>query len=384
MKPPWTPHKLAQFLSQVREPASVNDAESYRQVTVSMRNRGVRLRRTVTGAGIKTKSQHFARAGHFIYSRIDARNGAMGIVPPDLDGAIVTGDFPTFQLNTEIAHPRFFAYLVSRKAFVEKCKAASRGVTNRKRLKEPQFLSIEVDLPPKEAQERLAEALDAFNGRLAEVRRLAVELEGEQIEFLLSLSREIADGVPREPMGQVAPLIRRAVQIQPAGSYPELGIRSFGKGTFHKPALTAQEVGDKRLFHIEPGDLLFSNIFSWEGAIAVSQPEDAGRFGSHRFITCVPNPEKATAEFLCHWFLTDEGMAHIRAASPGAAGRNRTLGIKKLMAIPVPLPPLAKQQEFSALRRQILAARALHKDLPEELDALQSSLLDQAFRGDLS
>jgi type I restriction enzyme M protein len=78
-----------------------------------------------------------------------------------------------------------------------------------------------------------------------------------------------------------------------------------------------------------------------------------------------------------------ESMLAIRAASPGAAGRNRTLGIKKLIAIPVPLPPLAKQQEFSALRRQILAARALHKDLPAELDAIQAALLDQAFRGEL-
>ncbi len=76
-------------------------------------------------------------------------------------------------------------------------------------------------------------------------------------------------------------------------------------------------------------------------------------------------------------------MTHIRAASPGAAGRNKTLGLKKLMAIPVPLPPLPKQKEFAALRRQIQTARALHAELPAELDALQSALLDRAFRGEL-
>lgn len=381
MKPAWKPHRLSEFLAESSEPITVEDAETYRQVTVSLRGRGVRLRQTIKGAEIKTKSQYLARAGQFIYSRIDARNGAMGIVPPELDGALVTGDFPAFNLNPEIVHPRFFAYLTSQDAFIEKCQEASRGVTNRKRLKEPQLLSIEVELPPLPEQERLAARLDALSARLAEARRLHDELAEEQQEFLLSLAREMAQHAPREPLEQVAPIVRRAVQIRARATYPELGIRSFGKGTFHKPALTAEEVGNKRLFRIEPGDLLFSNVFSWEGAIAVAQPEDAGRFGSHRFITCVPNPEKATADFLCHWFLTEEGMVHIRAASPGAAGRNRTLGIRKLMAIPVPLPPMSKQREFSALRRQVRSARTLHANLPTELGALQAAVLDQAFRG---
>ncbi len=33
--------------------------------------------------------------------------------------------------------------------------------------------------------------------------------------------------------------------------------------------------------------------------------------------------------------------------------------------------------------RQILAARALHKDMPAELDAPQAALRDQAFKGNL-
>lgn len=212
---------------------------------------------------------------------------------------------------------------------------------------------------------------------------MQTETAEAQQEFLLSLARQLAEGAPSEPMLKVAPLVRRPVTVKRGGNYPELGIRSFGKGTFHKPALTGEEVGNKRIYRIEPGDLLFSNVFSWEGAIAVVQPEDAGRYGSHRFITCVPDPLKATADFLCHWFLTDEGMKYVREASPGAAGRNRTLGLKKLMAIPVPVPPLAKQEEFSEFRRRIEKARTLHKDLPAELDAFEKAILDRVFQGEL-
>lgn len=77
-----------------------------------------------------------------------------------------------------------------------------------------------------------------------------------------------------------------------------LGIRSFGKGTFHKPPLSGSEAGTKPLYRIDPGDLLFSNVFAWEGAIAIAQPADTGRFGSHRFTTCRAASDVATAEFL--------------------------------------------------------------------------------------
>jgi type I restriction enzyme S subunit len=74
-----------------------------------------------------------------------------------------------------------------------------------------------------------------------------------------------------------------------------------------------------------PGDLLFTNVFAWEGAIAVARPEDAGRVASYRFISCVPKPDVATSQFLCFYFLTPEGLELIGAASPGSALRNRTL-----------------------------------------------------------
>ena len=156
---------------------------------------------------------------------------------------------------------------------------------------------------------------------------------------------------------EIAPVVRREQRIDLNGSYPELGIRSFGKGTFHKTPLSGGDVGTKRLFSIEPGDLLFSNVFAWEGAIAIAQTEDAGRFGSHRFISCVPDRRLTSAAFLRYYFLTDEGMLKISEASPGGAGRNRTLGLEKLMAIEVPIPPQKTQQTFDRLQAEIAALK---------------------------
>ncbi|NER62347.1 hypothetical protein G3435_25120, partial [Pseudomonas sp. MAFF212428] len=75
-------------------------------------------------------------------------------------------------------------------------------------------------------------------------------------------------------LGTIAPIVRRPVEISPDAIYPELGLRSYGKGTFHKRGLLGNEVGNKRLFEIKAGDLLFSNVFAWEGAVAIAKPQD--------------------------------------------------------------------------------------------------------------
>ncbi len=154
---------------------------------------------------------------------------------------------------------------------------------------------------------------------------------------------------PMTAMADFAPIVRRPVDIRPDHLYPELGIRSFGKGTFHKPPLTGADAGTKRLFKIEPGDLVLSNVFAWEGAIAVASSDDAGRYGSHRFITCVVDSARACAEYL-KFYLTasEDGKEQIRRASPGGAGRNRTLGVEKLGEIKIPLPPVEMQRALIA------------------------------------
>jgi type I restriction enzyme, S subunit len=184
-------------------------------------------------------------------------------------------------------------------------------------------------------------------------------------------------------MSEIAPLVRRQVEIEGDKEYPELGIRSFGKGTFHKPAITGAELGGKRIYQIESGDLMFSNVFAWEGAIAVAKPEDHGRYGSHRFISRVPDPERATAKFLCFHFLSEDGLRQIQNASPGSAGRNRTLGLQALDALKVPVPPLSSQKWFDALYDKAEAIRQRQGEVRQSLEALFPSILDKAYKGEL-
>src|SRR5262249_47432000 len=114
-------------------------------------------------------------AGQFIISRIDARNGASGVIPPDLEGAVVSSDFPTFTINALKLEPKFLDWLSKTRDFVGLCKAASEGTTNRVRLKEDRFPATDIPLPPLAEQRRLVARIDAVAAKVAEAKRLREE-----------------------------------------------------------------------------------------------------------------------------------------------------------------------------------------------------------------
>jgi type I restriction enzyme S subunit len=145
-------------------------------------------------------------------------------------------------------------------------------------------------------------------------------------------------GAPKKPLGELAPLNLRPVVVQVDGRYPQVAVRSFGRGTFHKPSLNGSDVTWQKPFLVRAGDILVSNIKAWEGAIAVASAEDDGRVGSHRYLTCVPLQDVARARFVCFHLLTLEGLYDVGEASPGSADRNRTLSAKGFLRIPVPAP----------------------------------------------
>ena len=179
--------KLGNLLTQAADMALIENDVLYRQVTVRMHNRGLVLRQECFGKEIKTKKQYLVRAGQLIYSRIDARNGAMGLVPSKLDGAIVSNDFPVFDINCHKIDPSFLNYYISTEAFTSDCLAKSKGTSNRRRLKEEDFLEIQVPLPSLEDQRRIVERIEGLAVRIDEIHKLQLDA-GKETENLITSS----------------------------------------------------------------------------------------------------------------------------------------------------------------------------------------------------
>jgi type I restriction enzyme S subunit len=306
----------------------------------------------------------------------------MGIVPGNLEGAIVSNDFPTFNVRGDVLLPDYLNWISKTPDFVELCWRSSEGTTNRVRLKEDRFLSMSIPLPSVAEQQQIVARIDKCAENVAELNRLLQASDHDLANMLMSKYRNLIESAVWHPMERVAPVVRRSVQVDFTSTYPELGIRSFGRGTFHKPTVSGASLGTKRLYRIAAGDLVFNNVFAWEGAVAVAQPDDGGRVGSHRFISCVPFEGVATAEFLCFHFLSVEGLRQLGDASPGGAGRNRTLGLKALARAQVPVPPIDSQHHFDQLQTMVANIRRLRQVQKSKLDAVLPAVLDRAFKGE--
>lgn len=381
----WETVSLGTILTEVSRPESVVPSKEYKLLGIRQNCKGFFIKAPREGKSIKAKSLYRVEAGDILYNRLFAWRASFAFANNEHAGCYVSNEFPCFQHDSNKVVPSFLRYVFTHPFFIGTVKGLSQGASrqSRFRLKEERFLQITIPLPPLSDQIAISEKIGKVETLVEEANRLLELIADRKEEILFSNVSKFSKNAPRCPLREVAPIIRRKVEIETNMKYPELGIRSFGKGTFHKPAIKGAELGSKRIYRIEPGDLLFSNVFAWEGAIAVVRPEDKNRFGSHRFITCLPDTSTALAEYLRTWFLSSEGMAEIRAASPGAAGRNKTLNLKKLEAIKVPIPDLTKQRRFAEVYARIQAARKLNSQSALELETLMPAVLDKAFRGKL-
>lgn len=174
-------------------------------------------------------------------------------------------------------------------------------------------------------------------------------------------------------VGDILTLQRRQVAVDPVAEYQEIGIRSFGRGIFHKEPVIGAQLGSKRVFEIRPGDLIFNNVFAWEGAVALAAHTEEGKIGSHRFLTYLADASSADHLYLKYFFLSERGLELLGRASPGSAGRNRTLAVERFENLMISLPDIQEQRRVAGKLDQILTLAAT---LRAELD--QARLLADA------
>ena len=162
---------IGDFLKRIKRPIELIENQSYKLVTIKLNHNGVVLREHKNGGLIKSK-MYEVKMGDFILSGIDARNGAFGIIPPELEGAIVTNDFWYFEIDESIISKRLFLELTATTWFDEICKKGSDGTTQRIRLQKDKFFNQLVLLPEVNEQEALLE-------KILSLKRIQSKLDSE-------------------------------------------------------------------------------------------------------------------------------------------------------------------------------------------------------------
>jgi type I restriction enzyme S subunit len=116
--------------------------------------------------------------GDVVFSKIDVRNGAIGLAPVGIDDMCVTSEFPVYSVNTDEALPEYIKLLFRTEAFTRMLNAMISGTSGRKRIQPTQLEEVKVPVPPLTFQQEVVAHWEAVNTKAkAEIRDAQKTLE---------------------------------------------------------------------------------------------------------------------------------------------------------------------------------------------------------------
>lgn len=181
MTRPWTLVKLGDVVAYRKQFILIDDATTYRRPRVRLHAEGIVLRDVVDGSSLKTKKQQVCHAGDFLVAEIDAKQGGFGIVPPELEGAVVSSHYFLFDIDESRLERAFLGYYIQTRHFRGQVEA--QGSTNYAAIRPADVLSYEIPLPPLAEQRRVVEQLER------------IDALAEMIDTNLSSCRELKSAI---------------------------------------------------------------------------------------------------------------------------------------------------------------------------------------------
>ncbi|PPJ36388.1 restriction endonuclease subunit S [Nocardia nova] len=387
----WPLVALGDVLVQDGQTEHIVDTESEKFLTIKLYGNGLVERVIGSGKTPKPFVGYRIKSGQFVYSRIDARNGAYGVVPAELDGAVCSKDFPKFDVDELRADKSYLLRLVQTREFYRKVQDLSFGATNRQRVKEGEFLRLQIPLPPIAEQRRIAAILDHADTLRAKRREALARLD----ELTQSIFIDMFGDPTTNPFGWETVACRElclrltvGIVVKPASYYQESGVP-----TLRSLNVRPNRVDLNNLVFISEEDnvgrLAKSRVFADDvvlvrsgqpGAAAVIPPELDGA-NAVDIIIASPDPKRVSPEYLARYFNSEGGRRMTMGESRGQIQQH--LNIKSVAAAGVPLPPISRQLAFAERIAETSALVAAHRTALNELDALFTSLQSCAFRGEL-
>lgn len=257
-----------------------------------------------------------------------------------------------------------------------------------------QLREIGVPLPEAPEQQRIADCITSLDDVIAAQAQKVAALKAHKQALMQQLFPREGETVPRlrfpefktskpwqsRRISSLLTKVSNPVIVQPHALYREIGVRSHGKGVFHKDVVTGKAIGSKRVFHVVKNALVVNIVFAWEQAIATTSDAEEGMIASHRFPMFLPKPGKCDVRHVKQFFLTKRGKHLLGVASPGGAGRNKTLGQKEFENLEVLLPENVDEQRRIADFVEVLDTRiAVESAHLAALKSHKTGLMQQLF-----
>ncbi len=190
---------------------------------------------------------------------------------------------------------------------------------------------------------------------------------------------------PVARLGDALRLDLDRVPVDAATSYPMVGVLSFGRGLFDREPIENGKTSYRVFYRLKATHVVMSQLFGWEGALALSSERFAGRFLSPQFPTFLCDASKLDRSFLGWLMRRPSFWDDLGSRASGMGDRRRTLTPEALFQCEIPLPPLAEQRQIVArieeLAAQIDEARTLRHQADEMAEALLKAAVSSLFVG---
>lgn len=221
-----------------------------------------------------------------------------------------------------------------------------------------QLKTLNIDTPEISEQQKIADCLSSIDDVITAQAKKIETLKAHKKGLMQQLFPAEDETVPhlRFPgfrvvqewkMQKVSSILRKVsnqVNVDLDEMYRQIGIRSHGKGIFYKELVSGKQLGNKRVFWVEEEAFIINIVFAWEQAVAKTSKAEKGMIASHRFPMYKTKNNKININYVVHFFLTKIGKNLLALASPGGAGRNRTLGQKDFDNLEFLLPEAVEEQ----------------------------------------
>lgn len=364
-------------------------ATTYRLAGVLNAGKGVVAKGELDGGDTEYAAMNVLHADQVVMRKLTAWEGPITVVPAEFDGCVVSNEFPTFTLGPELL-PAWMRHVCrSPRLWAEMKNRVSGTVQRRKRLNPEQLLQIQLPIPPREVQARIADVLDAVDDQVT-----ALDIEADALRDVLRRLRadSMTDGSTDTVRADEAFSITMGRQRSPqraTGPHMTSYLRSanVGYGTLNLSDVLEMDFNpsERETFVLRYGDVLVSEGSA--SATAVGMPAMwrdeipapvcfQNTLLRYRAIQGVSIPA-----FVKHWCLWAYESGQFRDVAGGTNIKH--IGSRRAVQMLVRLPNVADQEriatELDSMSEVVTATRAEAARLREVRAGLLAGLLDRAI-----
>lgn len=196
-------------------------------------------------------------------------------------------------------------------------------------------------------------------------------------------------GWERVRLGEVLALDVHAVDVDVDSAYPLIGVLNRGRGLLYRDPMPGSETKYKTLNLIRPGQVVYSRLKAFEGAITVAPEALSEAYASQEFPTFTCGPRLLPAHFAL--LTTTPGLwDDLQNLSTGMGGRRERVKPADFLTVRLSLPTVAEQRrivavigavdaQIEALQTETETAKRL---LMRRREAVVNNAKFEALRGD--